>query len=292
MMPTSLRRRHVTTVRYTSMLLLVLCWIQQSISRQVHRYDGRYSFSLSTFDSKGKLGQVERAIFAGNMGPPVVAIATDTHVHMVAPQVLPSPFIIQDGTTRFVQITKEIMVSHTGLSADGRMLVAAAQRLAISHEYTFDEDIPVELLLQELSLLYQEYTIKQAARPFGCTLIIGFNPSSKTLRDSNNKVQPTIYRIDPSGTVTKSRTLVTNDIFEKTDLPQAIERLLDAPDTEQIQERMVQELQRTIQLRHVRANGKGDSKDEYKIIDSLLAASLSSHGEFSTKMFDTDSRSN
>jgi 20S proteasome alpha/beta subunit len=258
---------------------------QHSTARQVRYDDGRYSYSLSTFDSKGKLGQVERAIKAGNMGPPVVAIATDRNVFMVAPQVLPSPFIIQDGTTRFVQVTKEVLVSHTGLSADGRVLIAAAQILAIEHEYTFDEEIPVELLLQELSLLYQEYTMKPAARPFGCTLVVGFNPCKTSCYSASSSREPMIYRIDPSGTVTKSKTLVTNDVFERTDLPQVIERILKESNEESVQERLLKAVQQTIQQQIIKKKGTATTtKDDYDIIiDCILAASLSSDGIFSTK---------
>lgn len=187
-------------------LLLALLILSNCISlcEASDRMDGRYSFSLTTFDPTGKLGQVERATAAAALGAPIVAVALSDSIVMACPQVLQSPLIVDDGTSRFTKITKEIVVAHTGLSADGRVLVAAAQRMAVEHEYTFDETIPIELFLEGLSLLFQEYTMKPAARPFGATLVVAHVPSLETkmrclLEESAGR--PQLYRIDPSGSV-------------------------------------------------------------------------------------------
>lgn len=154
--------------------------------------DGRYSYSLSFFDPNGKLGQVERAMQAASQGIPILVVARKDHVVMVAPQIMPFPFCHQEsGTQRFVRLTPSILLAHSGITADGRVLMTAAQRLAIEHEFVFDELIPVEVFLEEMSLLYQEYTMKQGVRPFGASLIVA------SLHE-----HPKIYRIDPSGSVT------------------------------------------------------------------------------------------
>ena len=137
-------------------------------SQSIGPRDGRYSYSLTTFDPSGKLGQVESAIEATKQGIPIVAVIVNNSyiddnnttspcygIIMVAPQILPDIYTLDDGTTRFSLITPEIMVSHTGLSSDGRVIVAAAQRMAVRHEYTFDEHIDIAIFLEELSLLYQ-----------------------------------------------------------------------------------------------------------------------------------------
>jgi 20S proteasome subunit alpha 2 len=259
---------------------LLLCWTV--ISARNIPTDGRYSYSLSTFDTKGQLGQVQSALLASGEGTPIVAMATNQTILMAAPQALPSPFILQDGTPRFVQITKEIILTHSGVSADGRILVAAAQRLAIEHEYTFDEEIPVEIFLQELSLLYQEYTIKPAARPFGTGLLIGHNPvrrptvSSSTTRNR----EPMLYRIDPTGTVSKNKGFVMNQVMEQSELSQTVsELLLEADHTEDsIMEKLVQALRASLQTR-VRMTGIRSDTKEFDPLDGILCASLS-NGRF------------
>ncbi len=101
-----------------------------------------------------------------------------------------------DGTARFVKISNSIIVGHTGVNADGRVLCEAAQRLSVEHTYTFDEEIPVDVLLEEMALLFQEYTMKPGCRPFGSSLIVASLDSAMCNGCS-------IFRIDPAGTVTK-----------------------------------------------------------------------------------------
>jgi len=101
-----------------------------------------------------------------------------------------------DGTARFVKISNSIVVGHTGVNADGRVLCEAAQRLSVEHTYTFDEEIPVDVLLEEMALLFQEYTMKPGCRPFGSSLIVAS-------LDDNIINGCSIFRIDPAGTVTK-----------------------------------------------------------------------------------------
>ena len=164
--------------------------------------DERHSFSLSTFDPSGKLGQVEYAAEAAALGTPVVALALPNQgVFLASPQVLPSPLIDDDGTGRFARVTSNLLVAHSGLSADGRVLVEAAQQLAVQHEFAYDELIPVDLFLEELSLLFQDYTMKEGSRPFGVTLIVAHLPNDNNNDSSLDTTTPMLYRIDPSGAV-------------------------------------------------------------------------------------------
>jgi hypothetical protein len=160
--------------------------------------EGRFSFSLSTFNPSGKLGQVERAIIASSLGTPIVAVIKNDRILMASPQILPSPFMKDDGTTRFAPITQHIAMAHSGISADGRVLVAAAQQLAVEHAYTYDENIPIDLFLEELSLLFQEYTMTPGVRPFGAIVLIAHTPATTSV----NGEGPLLFRIDPSGSVT------------------------------------------------------------------------------------------
>jgi len=164
--------------------------------------DGKYAYSLTTFDQHGKLGQVERALEAAAKGPPIFGVALEDSVIFCCPQALPcAPLDLDDGTPRFGKVSPEIMLSHSGLSADGRLLMAAAQRLAIQHEYTFDEYIRIETFLEELSLLVQEYTMKPGARPFGATILVAYVPTAERQLTEGHRY-PAIYRVDPSGSVT------------------------------------------------------------------------------------------
>jgi len=139
--------------------------------------DGRHSYSLTTFDPDGKLGQVERALLAESLGTPIVGVVKGNNIILASPQILPSPLMDDDGTSRFVVASPQIVLGHSGIASDGRVVTESAQRLAIEHSYTYNEPIPIYLFLEEISLLFQAYTAKPGARPFGCTLLVGYLPA-------------------------------------------------------------------------------------------------------------------
>jgi len=177
--------------------------------------DGRWSFSLTTFDTTGKLKQAEYALRASSLGPAVVATTTrfadggKNRVVLFVSRHSPSNALINDdGTSRFVQIHRQIVVAHTGIGADGRKVIAEAQRAAVEYSYTFDEDIPLERFLDEMSMIFQQYTMKPGFRPCGCSMLIAYIPSSvSTEEESNDEYhqmddsRPQFYRIDPSGSI-------------------------------------------------------------------------------------------
>ena len=182
-------------------------------SRSSSSVGGRYSFSLSTFDQNGRLAQVERAALAASLGPPVVAVSLSNGAGCVLASLFstPSPLVNDDGTARFVRITDNIVVAHSGVSGDGRAVAAAAQRLAVEHAYTFADDgsdeemIPIDFFLEEMSGLFQKYTMKPGSRPFGCSLLVAHIPNDDNTCSGSSSGSSTaccrLYRIDPSGMV-------------------------------------------------------------------------------------------
>jgi len=235
--------------------------------------DGRHSYSLTTFDPNGKLGQVERAMEAAQQhGTPIVAIALEDSVLLAAPQALPSALAIDDGTPRFALVTPEIVVAHSGLAADGRILTAAAQRLAVEHEYTFDEHVDIAIFLEEMALLLQKYTSMAGARPFGASLIVAFVPET----DLCLKPEPQLYRIDPSGNVaTLERVaLVHGNLEHGTQLREQLQHIITKQALQQTQalednrSQLVVALQQALQQM---ANNRGN-RGEYQGLPILTAS--------------------
>ena len=264
---------------FTAVQWIVCAIFISTAETRSRNFDGRYSYSLSTFDSAGKLAQVQSAVKAAMSGTPVISIATTTGIYMLAPEPLPSPLLIQDGTARFVGITDEILLAHSGLSADARLLTAAAHRLAVEHEYTFDERIPIEIFLQELSLLLQEYTIKAAARPFGTSLVIGYNPRGAIVTSETNK-NPTLYRIDPSGTITKGQSFILNELLEQTELSEAVDALRKLPNA-----KMAHAMTHALRVALSKLDKTPNDLDKQHVdaVESTLFASLLSDGTFNVE---------
>ena len=106
-----------------------------------------------------------------------------------------SPFLLDDGTPRIVQVTSTICIAHTGVGADGRALCDVAVKLALDYRYIYGEEISLEELLEGIAENIQERTMKGGSRPYGCALLIG------CLGSGDNDGQPMMYRVDPSGAV-------------------------------------------------------------------------------------------
>lgn len=187
---------------------------------------GRHSYSLTTFDPSGNLDQVGRAIRASMLGAPVIALSIispsssesivtasesvstvtppDDGIYMCIPLRFlgtNSPLIIDDGTPRIVPISSSICICHTGVGADGRALSDVAVRIALDYRYVYGEEISLEELLEALAEKVQEMTMKAGCRPYGCALLVACLGSENVDEVENNGGGPTIYRIDPSGSV-------------------------------------------------------------------------------------------
>ena len=66
-----------------------VCRANNGVTYSIHE---RHAFSLTVFDSKGKLAQVEYAMLAASMGTPIVACVCHDTILLAAPQLLPRPF--------------------------------------------------------------------------------------------------------------------------------------------------------------------------------------------------------
>ncbi len=225
---------------YCYVSFLISLTLIRHTNANVDPIEGRYSFSLTTFHPNGKLPQLDHAIKASTIGPPIIALSLPNSkgILLTSIQSLPSPLICDDGTSRFVRISKSIMMGHTGVNADGRIACEAAQRLSVEHTYTFNEEIPIDVLLEEMALLFQQYTMKPGCRPFGCSLVFA---SCDINDDGGENGEFSLFRIDPAGTVTKldsiqllgrgnndeiTRKLIDAGCLESTSIDEAEKRLL------------------------------------------------------------------
>jgi len=261
-------------------LLFVVCLA-------LNRAENRYSFSLSTFDREGKLGQVERAVEAAAQGAQLVAVITNSNeVIMAATSTLPSPLILEDGTKRFASLTPLICIAHSGIGPDGRVVVSEAQRLAVEYKHLYDEDIPIDILLQELSLLYQEYTMKAGARPFGASVLIAYKcPAS----DRSNSC---FFNIDPSGSVSKLDRVVTmHGDLDRFGLKDRLSEVVEMSDPGPVvAERLAQEVLKVLK-KSMEATSMGESQLEKESLFQSIAvktAYLSASGVVLNDVHSTD----
>ena len=267
-----------TNFRYTIMLLaaqllaLVLLLLKPAhVNANMDPIEGRYSFSLTTFHPSGKLPQLEHATKASTLGPPIIALSLEKGrgILLTSIQSLPSPLINEDGTSRFVKISNSIVLGHTGVNADGRVLCEAAQRLSVEHAYTFHEEIPIDVLLEEMALLFQEYTMKPACRPFGCSLIVAsMGISDDGDYDDDNNDGCNLFRIDPAGTVTRLQSI---DFAGRGNRQEIIEKIrkagcIDVDDIDEAEKRLTEVMRSEY--------GCNDNDEDIALTERISSSSL------------------
>jgi len=87
-------------------------------------------------------------------------------------------------------LNSNVIAGVAGITADVNSLVNYARTAAQRHLYSYNEDIPVELLTQRMCDLKQGYTQYGGLRPFGVSLLYaGYDPHYKFQ----------LYHSDPSG---------------------------------------------------------------------------------------------
>jgi hypothetical protein len=136
---------------------------------------------------------------------PLIAFV-DNHTKalwLAAPQRLPSVCMTDDGTARWGRVTPDIVVAHTGVGADGRLLLQRAHQIALSHDYQYGTNIPLATLLQELALVMQQATRQAGGRPGGATLLVAHLEAQGG--------RPTLVRLDPSGSMTVAKSAQDKD---------------------------------------------------------------------------------
>ena len=142
--------------------------------------------SISVFSPDGRLLQVEFAREAIRRGSTVMAIKSDLGVLILADRRVSNPMADITSIQKIHKIDKSITMATVGLTADGRALVDIARRLAQSNRITYEEEIPVKTLAEQLTAHMQSVT-HNGNRPYGVGLII-----------TDGK---TIYEADPSGSM-------------------------------------------------------------------------------------------
>ena len=88
-------------------------------------------------------------------------------------------------------INKSIGLAGCGLKTDLKIIVKRARKIAKNFSFVFGKQIPPNLLTNELSNFFQEFTYSSGVRPFGlCIFIVGFGNEG-----------PDLFQINPDGNI-------------------------------------------------------------------------------------------
>lgn len=135
--------------------------------------------------------KVEYAIEAINNAGTCVGILASDGIVMASERRITSGLLAPAKTSeKTYPLAKHVACNVAGMTADANILIAKARQQAGRYRYTYQEDIPVEQLVEHVCNRKQHYTQIGGLRPFGVAfLLAGY--------DDHYGFQ--LYQTDPSG---------------------------------------------------------------------------------------------
>ncbi|WWC91167.1 uncharacterized protein L201_006108 [Kwoniella dendrophila CBS 6074] len=169
----------------------------------------RYDSRTTIFSPEGRLFQVEYAMEAISHAGTVLAVLSKEGIAMAAEKKVTGKLLdlslapggegmggegteawMGGGGEKIFLLNNNILAGLAGITSDANSLVNFARNSAQKHLFTYDEDIPVEMLVQRLCDMKQGYTQFGGLRPFGVALLyMGWDPIYGFQ----------LYQSDPSG---------------------------------------------------------------------------------------------
>jgi len=150
-------------------------------------FEPRYDRSITTFDSDGRMRQVEYGMEASRRGDSIAA--------MVVPS-MNAAFLAVDSSDKVHRIDAHILLITAGLAGDGRALASALREFCQRFRLSFGEAPTVEEAAIFAAGIQHDLTRTAGARPLGCTAIVaGFDLSML----HEEILPPELYQTEPGG---------------------------------------------------------------------------------------------
>jgi len=151
----------------------------------------RYDFRTTIFSPEGRLYQVEYAMEAISHAGAAVGILAKDGIVLAAEKKNPSKLLEQSlSSEKMYKLDDHVACAVAGITADANILINYARLAAQRYLFAYQEQIPVEQLVQQVCDQKQGYTQFGGLRPFGVSILYaGY--------DRNFGFQ--LYMSDPSG---------------------------------------------------------------------------------------------
>lgn len=132
----------------------------------------RYDSRTTIFSPEGRLYQVEYALESISHAGTAIGIMASDGIVLAAERKVTSKLLEQDTSSeKLYKLNDNITVAVAGLTADAEILINTARVYAQNYLQTYNEEIPVEILVRRLSDIKQGYTQHGGLRPFGVSFI-------------------------------------------------------------------------------------------------------------------------
>jgi len=131
-----------------------------------------YDTASTIFSPDGRLFQVEYAREAVKRGTTAVGLKYVEGAVLIIDKRISSRLVENRSIEKIFKIDDHIGCATSGLVADARMIVERARVECQIHKMTFDEHIPVDVLVKKICDFKQSYTQQGGIRPFGTALLV------------------------------------------------------------------------------------------------------------------------
>ncbi|SCU97773.1 LAMI_0F11320g1_1 [Lachancea mirantina] len=132
----------------------------------------RYDSRTTIFSPEGRLYQVEYALESISHAGTAIGVMAKDGIVLAAERKVTSKLLEQGSSSeKLYRLNDNITVAVAGLTADAEILINTARVYAQNYLKTYNEEIPVEILVRRLSDVKQGYTQHGGLRPFGVSFI-------------------------------------------------------------------------------------------------------------------------
>ncbi|MBN2126801.1 MAG: archaeal proteasome endopeptidase complex subunit alpha [Candidatus Diapherotrites archaeon] len=132
-----------------------------------------YDRVATMFSPDGRLYQVEYAskiVAQGTMG---AALKYNKGILFAADKKIPSKLMMPESVEKLFKIDHHVAALSAGLVGDARRLIQVAREKAQENIMYYDQPVPVEFLVKEISNIKQAFTQYGGMRPFGISFVFG-----------------------------------------------------------------------------------------------------------------------
>jgi proteasome alpha subunit len=148
-----------------------------------------YDRAITVFSPDGRLFQVEYAREAVKRGTTAVGVRGKSGVVLLVDKRVSSKLVVPASIEKIFAIDTHVGCATSGLVADARALVDRARVEAQLNRVTYDEPVPIDVLVKKVCDFKQGYTQFGGGRPFGTALLIA----------GVDATGPRLFETDPSG---------------------------------------------------------------------------------------------
>jgi 20S proteasome subunit alpha 2 len=147
--------------------------------------------TTSFFSNKGRLTQSDFALKTAFYSEPIIAMKTKKSVYILSKQNERMEDKALPLKSKIFIIDKSLGIGGCGLKTDFKIVLKRARKIAKNFSYVYGKSISANILTNELSTFFQEFTYSSGTRPFGlCIFIIGFSNEG-----------PELFQINPDGNI-------------------------------------------------------------------------------------------